>query len=54
MKNWKTTLGGFAAGLGLISSGIKIAMTGQIGEGAGMILAGAGAAWKGWHAQDAT
>ena len=53
MKNWKTTVGGFAAGLAMVAAGIKACVAGDVANGAMLVCSGLGLKFAGWHAQDA-
>jgi X-X-X-Leu-X-X-Gly heptad repeat protein len=53
MKNLKTTIGGFAAGVAAVAAGIKQLADGDVAGGATSIVTGLGLVWALWHAQDA-
>jgi hypothetical protein len=52
MKNWKTTLGGIAGLLAGLATALKLITTGDIPGAVTAGIAGVGAFWTGWHAQD--
>jgi hypothetical protein len=52
MKNWKTSLGGFGAGLAAIGAGIQFLQAGDYEKAATAIVGGVCLIWHGWHGVD--
>lgn len=52
MKNWKTSLGGFGAGLAAIAAGIRFYQAGDYEKAATAIVGGICLIWHGWNGAD--
>lgn len=53
MKNWKTTVGGLAAGIASIAGGVSLIIAGEYEKGVIAVVGGAAMIWTGFHAKDA-